>query len=226
MSTTTTKPPCRIDMTKEEEANLEWNNARMAQKRLETKATTTTTPPPKPKRTAAGKCSATPTSLLCQLMRLKAQQKYLECNQVKLQPNNFQLDQDDDEEETEVETEVKAQDTAGPRRRPSSVTKVTNLINDIEHLKLDMAEKLQKHHLEKHGQLQGMWYYMNTLKEDVFRPERLSQYSVNAMRDRIVAISGQLERLKAQNARELEMLREEYTKLERENRYEPEAVRE
>lgn len=230
MSTVTTKAkPHRVGMTKEE-AHLSWRSAAgLGHKMLHS---TKATPPPKPKR--AGKCmsggSATPTSLLCQLMRLKAQQKYLECNQVKLQVSNY-LDEDEDEEEDDEEEQRQkhGQQTeammaaqcgdGGRRRRPSSVAKVTSLINDIERLKLEIDDNLQKQYSAKHGQLQVMWHYLNTLKGDVFQPERLSQFSVIEIRDRIVAISTQLERLKARNANELEMLRKEYAKLERENKY-------
>lgn len=203
---TTTKPHCAA-MTEPDIAELE---------RLKPKVRTA--PPPKPQRSS--KCmlssaAATPTSLLCQLMRLKAQQKYLECNQVKLQANNFQ-DDDNDAEDDEEEGSPPAK---GRRRGPSCVAKVTGLINDIDRLKLELDSKLTKHHMEKRGQLQDMWHYMNTLKEDVYRPERLSQYTVNAVRDRIVGINAQLDRLKTQNDRELEILREEFSKLDRENRF-------
>ncbi|KRG04457.1 uncharacterized protein LOC26528208 [Drosophila mojavensis] len=184
--------------------------------------------PVKPLR-AKKKPTTTPTSLLCELMRLKAQQKYLECNQVKLNANNFLDDNDpetneanDDDDHDYQEAGVAAKGNGGKdkksgSRRPSSGNKVAGLINDIDRLKLDMDEKLRKHHAEKRGQLQEMWHYMNTLKEDVFQPERLSLYTVNVVRERIVALNGQLERLSAQNAKELEMLREEYAKMEREN---------
>lgn len=208
MSTTTT--PHRVAMTEPDIAELE---------RVKPKAARTV-PPPKPQR--RGKCmsstaaAATPTSLLCQLMRLKAQQKYLEVNQVKLQANNFQDDDNDAEDDHEEEGVPPAKGRIGG---PSSVPKVTGLINDIDRLKLELDSKLTKHHMEKRGQLQDMWHYMNTLKEDVYRPERLSQYTVNAVRDRIVGINAQLDRLKAQNERELELLREEFSKLDRQNRF-------
>jgi len=64
-----------------------------------------------------------------------------------------------------------------------------------------------------------MWHYMKTLKDDVFKPERLSQYTMNAVRERIVGINGQLERLSIQNSKELEMLRQDYEKMERENEF-------
>ncbi|XP_023177596.2 uncharacterized protein LOC111603980 [Drosophila hydei] len=179
--------------------------------------------PFKPLR-AEKKPKATPTSLLCELMRLKAQQKYLECNQVKLNASHFL---DDSDPEADGEHEDADKDNAGKdgksvsagSRRPSSGNKVAGLINDIDRLKLEMDEKLRKHQADKRGQLQEMWHYMNTLKEDVFRPERLSLYTVNVVRERIIALNGQLERLNVQNAKELELLREEYTKMERENEF-------
>lgn len=205
---TTTKPH-RVAMTEPDIDELE---------RLEPKARTA--PPPKPQRrvksSMSSSAAATPTSLLCQLMRLKAQQKYLECNQVKLQANNFQ-DDDNDAEDDEEEGSPPVKGRRG--RGPSCVAKVTGLINDIDRLKLELDGKLTKHHSEKRGQLQDMWHFMSTLKEDVYRPERLSQYTVNAVRDRIVGINAQLDRLKAQNGRELEILREEFSKLDRENRF-------
>lgn len=167
------------------------------------------TPTSQPHLRGKKKSTATPTSLLCELMRLKAQQKYLEYNQVKLNANNFLDDNDPDEGDGE--------DKPPGCRRPSSGTKVAGLINDIDRLKLELDDKLRKHHVAKRGQLQDMWHYMSTLKEDVFQPERLSLYTVNAVRERIIVLNGQLERLGLQNAKELEMLREEYKKLEQEN---------
>ncbi|KAM8714188.1 hypothetical protein ACLKA7_014343 [Drosophila subpalustris] len=178
-------------------------------------------PPTKPlrlKRKPTTK-TATPTSILCELMRLKAQQKYLECNQIKLNASNF-LDKDDPGEGESEHKDEFIDENATPGTMTTTTTsrpKVAGLINDIDRLKLELDEKLQKHRIDKRGQLQDMWHYMKTLKEDVFRPERLSQYTVNAVRERIMALNGQLEHLNAQNAKELEMLRQDYEKMEREN---------
>ncbi|XP_032590038.1 uncharacterized protein LOC116804962 [Drosophila grimshawi] len=165
------------------------------------------------------KSSATPMSILCELMRLKAQQKYLECNQVKLNASNFLDDNENDNDLDGVGGVGGGEDMGGTAsRRPSSGNKVAGrLINDIDRLKLELDEKLSKHHVEKRGQLQDMWHYMNTLKQDVFRPERLSLYTVNAVRERIIALNAQLERLSVQNAKELDTLRQEYEKLEQDN---------
>ncbi|XP_017837523.1 uncharacterized protein LOC108596368 [Drosophila busckii] len=150
-------------------------------------------PPPQQRQ-----IKGTPTSIMCELMRLKAQQKYLECNQVKLNANNFV-----DSEESTVEAE----------------NKVVSLINDIERLKHELNSKLQQQLAEKRAQLQDMWHMMHTLKQDVFQPERLSLYSVNAVRERIMGLNAQLQRLGVQNAKELASLSVEYEQMEREQTF-------
>ncbi|XP_020801355.1 uncharacterized protein LOC110178536 [Drosophila serrata] len=164
----------------------------------------------------------TPTAILCELTRLKAQQKYLECNQVKLNPNNFILD---DEEEDNKVVEPKSEDESDPQsgkgKRPtsSSTAVLIGLINEIEQEKLDLNQKFKEYRSEKRRELQDMWHYVAAIKEDVFQPERLSQYTVNALRQRIIGVNGQLERLTLKNSKELETLKEEYEKLEKENTF-------
>ncbi|XP_017033354.1 uncharacterized protein [Drosophila kikkawai] len=168
----------------------------------------------------------TPTAILCELTRLKAQQKYLECNQVKLNPNNFILDDEEDNKAVEPnsEDELDVPDEhpqSGKNQRPisSSTAALISLINEIEQEKLDLNQKFQEYRSTKRGELQDMWHYVAAIKEDVFRPERLSQYTVNALRQRIICVNSQLERLTAKNSKELETLKEEYEKLEKENKF-------
>ncbi|KRF97571.1 uncharacterized protein Dwil_GK28027 [Drosophila willistoni] len=168
-------------------------------------------PPPKPIRK---KKTSTPTALLCELARLKAQQKYLECNQTKLNPQHFQ----DDDLQTDKANDVR--DTKSiDNLRPHSSSAVISLINEIERLKFELDEKLKTYRTAKRDELQDMWHYMGSLREDVFQPERLSLYTMNALRERIVGLNGQLERLKIQNSKELEMLQEQYEKMEKENSF-------
>ncbi|KPU76010.1 uncharacterized protein Dana_GF27993 [Drosophila ananassae] len=155
----------------------------------------------------------TPTAILCELTRLKAQQKYLECNQVKLNPKNFMLEDEEDIHRADPETELD-----GERPSSSSTAALIRQINAIEVEKLDLNEKLKKYKKIKRDELQDMWHYVATIREDVFQPERLSQYTINALREKIIAVSGQLERLGEKNAKELETLRKDYELLERENK--------
>ncbi|XP_039480301.1 uncharacterized protein LOC120444593 [Drosophila santomea] len=155
----------------------------------------------------------TPTAVLCELTRLKAQQKYLECNQVKLNPNNFILKDDEDTAPCE-----EPETGRNPRPNSSSTADLISLINEIEQEKLVLNEKLKLYCSEKRGELQDMWHFVATIKEDVFRPERLSQYTVNALRERIVGLNAQLCRLAAQNSKELAELKEQYNQLESENK--------
>ncbi|XP_017125883.1 uncharacterized protein LOC108145164 [Drosophila elegans] len=166
----------------------------------------------------------TPTAIICELTRLKAQQKYLECHQVKLIPNNFTLHDDEDaldsdpksgDERIALET---PETTRNPRPPSSSTAELISLINEIEQEKEELNEKLQQYRTAKRGELKDMWHFVATIKEDVFRPERLSQYTVNALREKIVGVNAQLYRLTAQNSKELEDLKVEYEKLERENK--------
>ncbi|XP_016991485.1 uncharacterized protein LOC108053372 [Drosophila rhopaloa] len=166
----------------------------------------------------------TPTAILCELTRLKAQQKYLECHQVKLNPNNFILHDDEDTMDTDQKSEGERtasenpETSRNPRLNSSSTAELISLINEIEREKLEINEKLLQYRTAKRGELQDMWHFVATIKEDVFRPERLSQYTVNALREKIIGVNTQLYRLSAQNSKELEELKEEYEKLERENK--------
>ncbi|XP_052841949.1 uncharacterized protein LOC128256001 [Drosophila gunungcola] len=166
----------------------------------------------------------TPTAIICELTRLKAQQKYLECHQVKLIPNNFTLHDDEDALDSDPKhggerIALETPETTRNTRPPSSSTaELISLINEIEQEKLELNEKLQQYRTAKRGELKDMWHFVATIKEDVFRPERLSQYTVNALREKIVGVNTQLYRLTAQNSKELDDLKEEYEKLERENK--------
>lgn len=159
----------------------------------------------------------TPTAILCELTRLKAQQKYLECNQVKLNPKNFMLEDEEDINRIDPETDVDG--SAGERPSSSSTAALIGQINAIEVERLELNEKLKKYKTIKRDELQDMWHYVATIREDVFQPERLSQYTINALREKIIGVSGQLERLGEKNAKELETLKKEYEILERENKF-------
>ncbi|XP_016957249.1 uncharacterized protein LOC108029491 [Drosophila biarmipes] len=164
----------------------------------------------------------TPTAILCELTRLKAQQKYLECHQVKLNPNNFILPNDEVDTDPKTEREgVASNDPESSRNaRPtsSSTTDLISLINEIEQEKLVLNEKLLQYRNAKRDELQDMWHFVATIREDVFRPERLSQYTVNALMEKIVGVNAQLYRLSDQNSKDLEELKGQYEKLDRENK--------
>jgi len=165
----------------------------------------------------------TPTAILCELTRLKAQQKYLECNQVKLNPNNFIIHNDEEmDTDPQPEGEGIASDnpetSRNPRPTSSSTADLISLINEVEQEKLVLNEKLLQYRNAKRDELQDMWHFVGTIKEDVFRPERLSQYTVNALREKIIGVNAQLNRLADQNSKELEELKEQYEKLDRENK--------
>ncbi|XP_030371598.1 uncharacterized protein LOC115621639 [Scaptodrosophila lebanonensis] len=161
----------------------------------------------------------TATSILCELTRLKSQQKYLECNQVKLNPNHF-LDDDTPIEDVDHSTspnnggELKEAKNATDLR--NSETTIASLINEIEHLKFLLNEQLQAYRNEKRDELGDMWHYITAIKDDVFRPERLSQYTTNTLRERIIGINAQLDRLNVKNSNDLQSLQKAYNKMEQE----------
>ncbi|XP_026840968.1 uncharacterized protein LOC113565046 [Drosophila persimilis] len=176
-------------------------------RRTQTKAIASApAPAPAPARTP----KATPTAIMCELTRLKAQQKYLECHQVRLNASHFQDSPDD---------EPSSEGNGAQRPGSSSTTALASLINEIERLQFELDEKMQVYRSAKRNELQDMWHFVTAMKEDVFRPERLSMFTVNALRERIIGLNGQLERLSAKNSKELQTLREEYQQLERENKF-------
>ncbi|BFG05774.1 uncharacterized protein DMAD_04433 [Drosophila madeirensis] len=181
----------------------------------------TKAPAPAPAPATARTPKATPTAIMCELTRLKAQQKYLECHQVRLNASNFQDNPDDEDSHEGNDEHGTPSQEIGARQRPgsSSAAALTSQINEIERLQLELNDKMQVYRATKRNELQDMWRYVNAMKEDVLRPERLNMCTVNALRERIIGLNGQLERLGAKNSKELETLREEYHKLERENKF-------
>ncbi|XP_067627617.1 uncharacterized protein [Eurosta solidaginis] len=147
------------------------------------------------------------TALLCELTCLKSQQKYLECSQVKLNPDNF------------VDQPQSAKNKNGPTAIPlaNSDSVATQLVNDIENLKVQLSQDLLVYRENSYREVQDLRELVNAIREDVHKPERLSQYTLPVLRERIITINTQLMQLCDKNQAEILRLRENSDKLERDN---------
>lgn len=146
------------------------------------------------------------TTLVCELTRLKSQQKYLECNQVKLIPEHFY-----DTNDSIISTATIA-GTADCKSKDNTV--VIQLINEIEHLKIQLDRELTVFRQQSRTDVKDMCLQIKQIKEDIQRPDRLHKYPMGALREHIIGINTQLERLNLKNATELQMLQKECENLE------------
>lgn len=146
------------------------------------------------------------TKLLCELTRLKAQQKYLECNQINLLPENF------------MDDNVDNADNVSNTYTGCGNADIVGLINEINVLKSDLNNAFLAYHQALQKSVKDFYSSVKEIKEDVFKPQRLRKFSVNNLRERTIGINTQLERLRAKNIDEITTLRDECEKLENETK--------
>ncbi|XP_011209865.1 uncharacterized protein LOC105230645 [Bactrocera dorsalis] len=136
------------------------------------------------------------TSLLCELTRLKSQQKYLECNQAKLNATHYE---------------------DPPVSGRSKNNKTSQMINELETLKAYLEDSLKTYRDNCYCEVQELRQVVGSIREDV-QPQRLSQCSLPELRERIINTNTQLIQLCDKNEKELEKLRDECEKIERDNK--------
>uniref|UniRef100_W8B4B6 Uncharacterized protein n=1 Tax=Ceratitis capitata TaxID=7213 RepID=W8B4B6_CERCA len=141
------------------------------------------------------------TTLLCELTHLKSQQKYLECSQVKLIAANF---------------EDLPPATVGGLKKSSAFMQPSQLINEIETVKQQLNEDLKVYRENCYREVQELRYMINAIREDV-QPQRLSQCTLPALRERIINVNTQLMQLCDKNNAEMVKLRDEFENLDRDN---------
>ncbi|XP_053967111.1 uncharacterized protein LOC128868713 [Anastrepha ludens] len=143
------------------------------------------------------------TTLLCELTRLKSQQKYLECSQVKLNPANYE--------------DPTASNGSAAFPLPPLGGEAMQLVNEIECLKVQLDEDLKVYSENSYREVEEFRDLVSAIRVDVQQPERLSQYTLPVLRERIIAINTQLMQLCDKNQAEMEKLRGEFEQLERNN---------
>nr|XP_014102592.1 uncharacterized protein LOC106627105 [Bactrocera oleae]XP_036223818.1 uncharacterized protein LOC106627105 [Bactrocera oleae]XP_036223819.1 uncharacterized protein LOC106627105 [Bactrocera oleae] len=136
------------------------------------------------------------TSLLCELTRLKSQQKYLECNQAKLNPAHYE---------------------DPPVSGRSKNNSISQMINEIEALKAYLENRLKAYRENCYCEIQELRQVVSSIHEDV-QPQRLSQCSLPELRERIISTNTQLIQLCDKNEKEMEKLRDECENIERDNK--------
>lgn len=133
------------------------------------------------------------TSLLCELTRLKSQQKYLECNQVKLNPKAV------------IVKDYKHQDED---------TDITNIITELENLKTEIQTDLKKYRNSKCNDLQHFSNVLNSLRDEIGSPLKLKNCSMNAMKGRVIKANTELEQIKTKNEEQLKCLKKQHQLLQ------------
>uniref|UniRef100_A0A1A9WJ92 Uncharacterized protein n=1 Tax=Glossina brevipalpis TaxID=37001 RepID=A0A1A9WJ92_9MUSC len=138
------------------------------------------------------------TKLICELTRLKAQQKYLECNQINLVPENFQdkTTHDDDHHHHHHHNNImdnNADNAAAGNSNCCSAgggndAVIVGLINEINVLKSHLNDAFLSYHQELQKAVKDFYCSVKEIKEDVFKPQRLSKFSMNSLRERTVNI--------------------------------------
>lgn len=126
------------------------------------------------------------TSLLCEITRLKSQQKYLEGNQVKLIQNQFY-------------------DTDGLSAENSDNvdSKHIELINDIEHFKSQLDIALVEYRRQSRIAVNNICNDIKKIREDTRQSNSLDNCLIDALRERIFGINKRIGELRMQNSNDL-----------------------
>ncbi|XP_055916408.1 uncharacterized protein LOC129949156 [Eupeodes corollae] len=133
------------------------------------------------------------TTILCELTRLKSQQKYLECSQVKLNPDNYGSNEDDGDG-------------------------VGSIIREIEDLKITLARGLEEQKMSAKREVDNMWIFVNAIRDDILDGERLKKYSVQSIRDRILSINSMLAKMTENNEQNLKELQQKILEIEKDTK--------
>ncbi|XP_073848927.1 uncharacterized protein [Musca autumnalis] len=140
------------------------------------------------------------TALLCEITRLRAQQKYLEANQIKISPNNFCNDSG---------SHVSSTGSNEPNE-------LVNTINEINNLKGQHETETDKFRLKTRNIATDICREVKQLREDT-KPEKcLENLSIDAIRARIISINTRIDALRTKNTNEIKALQNQYPYLEKE----------
>ncbi|XP_055374467.1 uncharacterized protein LOC129607460, partial [Condylostylus longicornis] len=123
------------------------------------------------------------TALLCELTRLKSQRKYLECSQLKFNPDDFD------------EIDIKRK------------------IQEIEDKRHSLEQELNDYKMYTKRDLDDMWIFINSIKEDINNKESLTKCPISNIRERVIGINNQINKLKEKNKKEMKELKEEFDEL-------------
>ncbi|XP_065366910.1 uncharacterized protein LOC135959774 [Calliphora vicina] len=128
-----------------------------------------------------------PTTLLCELTRLKTQQKYLEYAEVKLNVSSFQNND-----------KFSSTSSSLPNLRDSTVT-------HIEQLRIQIEGELNAFLQQSRATVNDIYLEVEKIKENI-QPDRLDKYSVADLRQHIVCINTEIEKFKLKNSNQLLLL--------------------
>lgn len=141
----------------------------------------------------------TNTALLCELTRLKAQQKYLEANQIKLTPENI----------------CSYNGAYDPSTATDACNQVLNAINEINLLKSQQDNEVNKFRLTLRTSAKDIYRELKQLRDDIKSENCTENLSLDSMRRKIVDISTLIDGLKIKNTNELKTLQSQYNDSEK-----------
>ncbi|XP_046809349.1 uncharacterized protein LOC124420489 [Lucilia cuprina] len=125
------------------------------------------------------------TTLLCELTRLKTQQKYLECSEVKVNITN----------------NIASSSTTLSNQCDSA----THVANEIQQLQIQLEGELNAYLQQSRTTANDIYLKIKEINENM-QSERLAEFSVSDLRNQISCVNSDIESLKLKNFNELSLL--------------------
>ncbi|XP_013114512.2 uncharacterized protein LOC106092256 [Stomoxys calcitrans] len=138
------------------------------------------------------------TTLLCEITRLKSQQKYLESSQAKLIPEHF------------------LEDCATSASTTASSLEANCAIKDVENFKRQLDEALLEHLQKSRATVKDICHEIKKIREDTLKVQSLEICSMDKLRKRIIGINTQIESLQTRNTNELKLLQTKFGEYDKE----------
>lgn len=136
-----------------------------------------------------------PTTLLCELTRLKTQQKYLECTDVKLNMRGFR----DTNNITSTTTVLSLQ-------RNEHISTVI-MFNEIKLIRIKLDKEMSIFRQQSRAVVNNIFFEVKKIKEDI-KQEYLYKNSLGDIRQQTVSINAEIDELKSKNCNELSLLKQ------------------
>ncbi|XP_075165267.1 uncharacterized protein LOC142237760 [Haematobia irritans] len=133
------------------------------------------------------------TTLLCEITRLKSQQKYLESHHGSLSFEPFY----DDDDVTQ----------SSPKRNSK--------VKDLELFKTELEEALEKYRQESRFTVIDIYHEIKTLRNKTLNANSLEKTTMEKIREDITGINTKIETLQTLNMNELQLLRSEFHEYEK-----------
>lgn len=144
------------------------------------------------KEKSATKELESPTTMLCELTRLKAQQKYIECTDVKLNIRGFR------------DTDT-IPSTISVLLRNEHISTVI-MFKEIDQIRIKLDEEMSSFRQQSRAVVNNIFFEVKKIKEDI-KQEYLYKKSLEDIRLQTVCINAEIDKLKSKNCTELSLLK-------------------